>query len=53
MSATYYGPTRFKALQETARDAAAELSLDALMTIEKHTRKLLREAPPSPPGNCG
>ena len=48
MSATYYGPTRFKALQETARDAAAELSLDALMTIEKHTRKLLREAPVTP-----
>src|SRR5699024_10375490 len=48
LSAPRYGPARFKTLQETARDAAAELSLDALLTIEKHTRKLLREAPVTP-----
>ena len=41
LSAIYHGPTRHPHLQTTARHAAAALSLDAVMTIEKHTRKLL------------
>lgn len=45
LSRVYYGPTRHRRLQTAAREAAAELSLDALMVIEKHTRTLLRGAP--------
>lgn len=40
----YFGPTRFRKLQTAAREAAGALSLDALMVVEKHTRKLLRGA---------
>ncbi|GAB3695397.1 HNH endonuclease signature motif containing protein [Corynebacterium nasicanis] len=44
LAATYYGATRYKKLQQAARVAAAELSLDAVIVIEKHLRSLLRGA---------
>jgi len=40
----YYGPTRQKKLQAAAREAAAQLSLDAVAVIEKHLRKLSPKA---------
>ena len=48
MATTYHGPTRHRRLQAAAREAGAHLSLDALTVIEKHTRKLLPDAPVSP-----
>ena len=44
LARTYFGPTRHRKLQTAARQAGAELSLDALMVVEKHTRKLLKGA---------
>lgn len=44
LAEVYHGPTRSRTLQAAARDAGAELSLDALMVVEKHTRKLLSGA---------
>ncbi len=44
VAGTYFGPTRYRRLQAAAREAAGNLSLDAVMVIEKHTRALLRGA---------
>lgn len=44
LAGVYFGPTRHRKLQAAARDAGAELSLDAVMVVEKHTRKLLKGA---------
>lgn len=48
LATVYFGPTRHRRLQHAARGAAADLSLDALMVVERHTRKLLRGAALSP-----
>lgn len=40
LSETYFGPTRRKKLQAASLSAAEGLSIDALLVIEKHTRKL-------------
>jgi len=44
LAEVYHGPTRSWKLQAAARDVGAGLSLDALMVVEKHTRKLLSGA---------
>ncbi|GAB3697545.1 HNH endonuclease signature motif containing protein [Corynebacterium nasicanis] len=44
LASVYYGATRGRTLQRAAREAAGDLSLDALRVVEKHTKKLLRGA---------
>ena len=44
LAGIYFGPTRHRKLQAAARAAGSDLSLDALMVVEKHTRKLLKGA---------
>ena len=44
LARVYFGPTRHRKLQAAARAAAADLSIDAVAVVEKHTRKLLRGA---------
>ncbi|MDO5669036.1 MAG: HNH endonuclease signature motif containing protein [Corynebacterium sp.] len=44
LAAKYYGPTRYRKLQAAAREAAAPLSMDAVVVIEKHLRNLLKGA---------
>ena len=50
LAEVFLGPTRHRKLQTAAVDAAREggLSLDALRVVDKHTRKLLPDAPVSP-----
>mgnify|MGYP000852733868 FL=1 len=48
LAEVYFGPTRHRRLQEAARRAGADLSLDALRVVERHTRKLLPGAAVSP-----
>ena len=44
LTATYFGPTRRRKLQAAAREAAASLSLDAVVVIEKHLRHVSPDA---------
>lgn len=47
LAATFFGPTRSRRLQAAAVAAAREgrLSIDAMVVVDKHARKLLKDAP--------
>lgn len=47
LAGTFFGPTRSRRLQAAAVAAAREgrLSIDAMVVVDKHARKLLKDAP--------